>query len=116
MAKKEPTVSWQVLLDDAHWDQKAAAPTPPDENVRPRRRWRIPRRWLILGALFLAVVLVTAGLLLWQRAQRGLALMEEEIEKAVTLESTAQTQRSPGAGCGPARSRCQWGVAGADGG
>lgn len=95
MGKKEPTVSWQVLLDDAHWDQKAAAPTPPDESVRPRRRWRIPRRWLILGALFLAAVLVTVGLLLWQRAQRGLALMEEEIAAAVRLESTAQIQRSP---------------------
>jgi len=95
VAKKEPTVSWQVLLDDAHWDQKAATPTLPDEHADQRRRWRIPRRWLILGALFLAVALVTAGLLLWQRAQRGLALVEEEIAAAVRLESTAQTQRSP---------------------
>jgi len=95
VAKEEPTVSWQVLLDDAHWEQKAAVPIPPDESADQRRPWRIPRRWLIVGTLFLAVILVTAGLLLWQRAQRGLALMEEEIGAAVRLESTAQTQHSP---------------------
>lgn len=92
MAKKEPTVSWQVLLDDAHWDQETSGPTPTDEKTSPRPAWKIPRRWLILAVLLLAVTAAAGGFLLWEKAQRGLALIEDEIEKVVLLEFTAQAE------------------------
>ncbi|MBI3959758.1 MAG: hypothetical protein HY328_13190, partial [Chloroflexi bacterium] len=95
MAEKEPTVSWQVLLDDAHWEQEAKAPLAQTDITPPRRRWVFPRRWLVLGALLLAVIVLVGGLLLWQRAQNGLALVEQEIEKAALLEATAQSQQNP---------------------
>ena len=95
MAKKEPAVSWQVLLDDAHWEQEAKAPIPQEESERPQRRWHLPRRWLVVGLLSLVGLVLVGGFLLWQRAQRGLALMEGEIGKAVFLEATAQAQGNP---------------------
>lgn len=93
MAEKEPTVSWQVLLDDAHWDRDDAPPLPSQSELPPVRRIFTRRRVLIGFSALLVVALVT-GLLLWQRAQSGLALIEEEIEQAVALEATAQSQGS----------------------
>ncbi len=95
MAKKEPTVSWQVLLDDAQWEREAKAPLAPTESAKPRRRWVLPRRWLLLGALLLVLILLAGGVFLWQRAQSGLADMEDEIEKAALLEASAQSQHNP---------------------
>ena len=95
MAEKEPTVSWQVLLDDAQWEREAKAPLAPTESAKPRRHWVLPRRWLLLGALVLVLVLLIGGLFLWQRAQQGLADMEDEIEKAALVEASAQSQHNP---------------------
>ncbi|MCL4833772.1 MAG: hypothetical protein KJZ86_15115 [Caldilineaceae bacterium] len=94
MAEKEPTVSWQVLLDDAQWEREANAPVSPKEDTLPRRRWVLPRRWLLLGLFVLLLALLSTGLLLWQRAQSGLADMEREIEKAARLEANAQSQHN----------------------
>lgn len=95
MAKKEPTVSWQVLLDENQWERDANTPAAPGETTEPRRRLVLPRRWLLVGALILVLGLAITGLSLWQRAQSGLALMEQEIAKAVVLESVAQEQQNP---------------------
>lgn len=95
MADKEPTVSWQVLLDDAQWEQEAKAPGASPEREESRRSWVPPRRWLFVGGCVLVLVLLGGGLLLWQRAQQGLAAMQQEIEKAARLESSAQSQQNP---------------------
>lgn len=95
MAEKEPTVSWQVLLDDAQWDREAKAPLAPDKGEEPGQGWVVPRRWLFWGALLLVLVLLSGGLLLWQRAQSGLAEMQREIEKAALREADAQRQHNP---------------------
>jgi len=95
VAKKEPTVSWQVLLDDAHWEQEAAAPTTQSESARPRIRWVPQRRWVVLGALLLAVAIGAAGVFFWQRAQNGLAAMQQEIQDAVVLGESPQARQNP---------------------
>lgn len=95
MAKKEPTVSWQVLLDENQWERDARAPAAPGETTEPRRRLLLPRRWWLVGALILVSGLVIGGLFLWQRAQQGLADMEVEIEKVALLEANAQSQKNP---------------------
>jgi len=95
MAKKEPTVAWQVLLDDTQWERDAAVPAALTEREESRRSWVLPRRWLFLGAFVTVLVLLSGGLLLWQRAQQGLAAMEREIEKAAGLEASAQSQKNP---------------------
>lgn len=94
MAEKEPTVSWQVLLDDAQWDREGVQP-PPSPEDRPARRRTVDRRWLWLGSLVLVGVLLGGGLWLWQRAQTGLSLIQQEISDAVQLEATAQSSRNP---------------------
>lgn len=94
MAEKEPAVSWQVLLDDAHWDGDAPPPAPL-ENPEPARAFVIPRRWWLLGAGLLLGVVVVGGLIFWQRAQAGLAAVQDEIGAVVLLEATAQAGKNP---------------------
>ncbi len=95
MAEKEPTVSWQVLLEDAQWEREAKAPLASTERAESGRRWVLPRRWWITAALVLVLSSLGGGLFLWQRAQSGLAEMQREIEKAALREADAQRQRNP---------------------
>lgn len=95
MAQKEPTVSWQVLLDDAQWEREARAPSAVEDSEKPGQRPVLPRRWLLVGTALLVLVLLGGGLLLWQRAQSGLAEMQREIEEAALREVDAQRQGNP---------------------
>ncbi len=97
MAKKEPTVAWQVLLDDAQWEQDAVAPvgeTADNSSHQLGGRQWLSRRWLIPAVLVLVTVGVAGGWLLWQRAQTGLAAIAAEIEQAALAESAAQEKRN----------------------
>jgi|GEM_PF-3336468 len=81
MAKKEPTLSWQVLLDDAQWEKDAPAPITESRQNRSRRWSPIPRRWLILAGFVLVVAIASAGFLLWQRAQNGGSTGTQGVDK-----------------------------------
>ena len=87
---KQVEVVWAVLLDDAEWENRRADRAP--FEGKPMASGRVLSRRLI-RSVFLAsfLLLLVATLLLWQRAQAGLAETEAELSAVVALEGIAYT-------------------------
>lgn len=81
-----PTVGWKILLDEDEWDRDSPGLLPatePRAEAAPKSR----AGWYVAGSILCLTLAV--GLLLWHRAQAGLAAAQTSLSRTLVLESQA---------------------------
>ncbi|MBI1298469.1 hypothetical protein GC175_26340 [bacterium] len=82
MRRNRVVINWQMITEDADWEQVQHPPPEPSVPDSPQTR----RRRIVLAAS-LAVVLVVGVYFLWRLAQSGLEQIAADLEETFTLES-----------------------------